>query len=53
LDAGRLDELYGAYVDQGFGEMSTWDAERRQVGRAWLIEAWGVDLGCGPHGDQS
>ena len=49
LDAGLLDELYGTYVDQGFGEMETWDAEKRQVGRKWLLEAWAVDMGCGPH----
>jgi hypothetical protein len=46
-DRGELDGLYGAYVDQGFGEMDTWDAEKRQVGRGWLLEAWSVDLGCG------
>lgn len=49
LATGQLDELYGTYVDQGFGEMDTWDAERRQVERTWLTEAWSANLGCGPH----
>lgn len=47
LDRGQLDELYGVYVDQGFGEMDTWDAERRQVGRDWLRKAWSADATCG------
>lgn len=44
LDRGQLDELYGAYMAHTGGESETWDAEKRQVGRTWLAEAWsGVD----------
>lgn len=45
-ELGLLDELYGAYADHVGGEMETWDPVARQVRRAWLDEAWGVDLGC-------
>jgi hypothetical protein len=48
LDRGQLDELYGVYVDQGFGETATWDAEKRQVDRRWLLAAWSFPLGCCP-----
>jgi hypothetical protein len=46
LDAGQLDDLYGAYVDHVGGEIATWDPVKRQVGRDWLAEAWSVDRGC-------
>jgi hypothetical protein len=45
-DRGELDALYGAYVGRVGGDMETWDAEKRQVGREWLHEAWSVDPGC-------
>jgi hypothetical protein len=46
LDRGQLDELYGAYMDHCGTDSDTWDVDKRQVGREWLLEAWSVDLGC-------
>lgn len=46
LDRGQLDTLYGVFVDRRGGDGHYWDAELRQVDRAWLLGAWSVDLGC-------
>lgn len=46
-DTDQLDSLYGAYVDHVGGQMDTWDAAKRQVGRAWLLEEW--SLPCDLH----
>jgi len=46
LDRGQLDDLYGVYVDHVGGGHEPWDADKGQVGRDWLTQAWSVDLGC-------
>jgi len=48
LDTGQLDELYGWYVDNcgGGGPHATWDYDKRQVNRTWLLEAWSAPMTC-------
>lgn len=53
FELGQLDALYGAYLDMTGGESDTWDAEKQQVGREWLLEAWSVRMGCHDEDDAS
>jgi hypothetical protein len=46
LDAGQLDDLYGAWVGDDRSGSDIWDPEKRQIRRDWLLNAWNVDLGC-------
>lgn len=53
LEAGQLDELYGAWLAQDESRSFAWDFANRQVGRDWLAAAWSGDRGCRDQHEES